>query len=250
MTPLLSAANLSKLYGLRPVLRGVSLQVEPGEFVAILGPNGAGKTTLLRILATLARPSSGSLRIGGIDALAHSAQARSLIGVVSHQSLIYPDLTAVENLRFYGRMYGLNDGRKTTDDDTIVNHQSSIVNLAVRIEDALRRVNLWNRANDYARTFSRGMMQRLTIARAILHDPPLLLLDEPFTGLDHTSAANLSALLREVALSNRAIVMTTHELSRGLDGVTRALIIEGGKIERELSDGISPERLSALLSSN
>ncbi|MFN4294182.1 MAG: heme ABC exporter ATP-binding protein CcmA [Thermoflexales bacterium] len=229
MTALLCAANIGKLYGLRPVLRGVSLDVSRGEFVAILGANGAGKTTLLRILATLTRPNGGTLTIGGIDALAHPDRARARIGLVSHQSLIYPDLTARENLEFYGRMY-------------------AAANLPTRIEEALRRVNLWQRRDDPARTFSRGMIQRLAIARAILHDPPLLLLDEPFTGLDQASAADLSALLREAALGDRAVVMTTHELSRGLDGVTRALILQGGRIAREAHEDITARSLAALMS--
>lgn len=228
MTVLLSAANIGKLYGLRPVLRGVSLDVARGEFVAILGANGAGKTTLLRILATLARPNGGALAVGGVDALAHPDRARAFIGLVSHQSLIYPELTARENLAFYGRMYGLGD-------------------LEVRIETALRRANLWPRRDDLARTFSRGMIQRLTIARAILHDPPLLLMDEPFTGLDQASAANLSALLRDAALGDRAVVMTTHELTRGLDGVTRALILKSGRIAHELHHGITAEALIPLM---
>jgi len=253
MTILLSATNIGKLFGMRPVLRGVSLEIARGEFVAILGANGAGKTTLLRILATLARPSAGTLTIGTVDALAHPDRARAFIGLVSHQSLIYPDLTARENLEFYGRMYGAGKqrpggadqepgsrgervGRRVTDDE-----------LQPLVEDALRRVGLWNRRDDLARTFSRGMIQRLTIARAILHDPLLLLLDEPFTGLDQAAAANLSALLCEMAVRNRAVVMTTHELGRGLDGVTRALILKGGQITHELRDDITAGALIALM---
>ncbi|MCS6849005.1 MAG: ABC transporter ATP-binding protein [Anaerolineae bacterium] len=244
MTALLSAANIGKLYGLRPVLRGVSLDVARGEFVAILGANGAGKTTLLRILATLTRPNGGTLTIGGVDALAHPDRARAFIGLVSHQSLIYPDLTARENLEFYGRMYGAVNRRLEMRDSSA---QSPISNLSSRVEEALRRVNLWQRRDDLARTFSRGMIQRLTIARAILHDPPLLLLDEPFTGLDQASAANLSALLRETVLRERAVVMTTHELSRSLDGVTRALILKDGQITHELQHDITAEALNALM---
>jgi heme exporter protein A len=153
--------------------------------------------------------------------------------MVSHHSLVYPDLTAYENLRFFARMYGFG----SMDSGSEI-HQSPISNLQSpdqRIEETLRKVNLWNRAHDYARTFSRGMTQRLTIARAILHNPPLLLLDEPYTGLDQASAQNLSALLREVALSGRAVVMTTHELGRGLDGVTRFMQVEQGKL-KEIRD--------------
>ena len=216
MPHLLDAQSITKLYGMRPVLKGVSLQVTEGEFVCLLGANGAGKTTLLRILATLARPNSGTLSINGVDALKDPNRARAYIGVVSHHSLMYPDLSAIENLQFYGSLYG-------------------ITALAARIEAVLRRVNLWTRASDPARTYSRGMMQRLTIARATLHDPPLLLLDEPYTGLDQASADNLSSLLREVALSGRAVVMTTHEMGRGLDGVTRFVQVERGvlSVERE-----------------
>ncbi len=248
MDALLTATNIGKLYGMRPVLKGVSLSVARGEFVAVLGTNGAGKTTLLRILATLTRPSAGSLRIAGVDALAHADRARALIGMVSHQSLIYPDLTAHENLTFFGRMYGISDLGFAASDSVI--GATSLQNPKSRIEDALRRVNLWQRRDDFARTFSRGMIQRLTIARAILHDPPLLLLDEPFTGLDQTSAANLSALLRETAMRDRAVIMTTHELSRGLDGVTRALIIKAGKIEHELAASFSPDLLASLMESS
>jgi ABC-type multidrug transport system ATPase subunit len=245
MTALLTAMNIGKLYGMRPVLKGVSMSVARGEFVAVLGANGAGKTTLLRILATLARPSTGSLNIAGVDALQHADRARAHIGMVSHQSLIYPDLTARENLEFFGRMYGISDfGFSISDSNAGV---PSIQNPKSKIENVLRRVNLWNRRDDFARTFSRGMIQRLTIARAILHDPPLLLMDEPFTGLDQTSAANLSSLLRETAMSDRAVIMTTHELSRGLDGITRALIIKAGKIEHELTAGFTPEQLTALM---
>ena len=218
---LLTATALTKLYGMRPVLRGVDLSVERGEFVTILGPNGAGKTTLLRILATLSTPNGGALNINGVDALKDATRARAFIGMVSHHSLVYPDLTAYENLQFFARLYA------------ITKNQQSIT-----IEDALKKVNLWNRAHDYSRTFSRGMTQRLTIARAILHDPPLLLLDEPYTGLDQASAQNLSALLREVALSGRAVVMTTHELGRGLEGVTRFVQVEQGKMQGMKDEGL------------
>ena len=207
---LLDAQAITRAFGMRPVLRGVELQVRRGECVALLGPNGAGKTTLLRILATLAQPSGGTLMIDGINALQQPAEARARIGMVSHQSLVYPDLTAIENLRFFGQLYGG------------VSNQ--------RLETVLRQVNLWARAKDRARTFSRGMLQRLTIARAVLHDPALLLLDEPYTGLDQTSALTLSELLQEVALSGRAVVLTTHELSRGLEHVSRFLTLQSGKL--------------------
>ncbi len=227
---MLVAENVSLFFGVRPVLRGVSLSVQRGEWVAVLGANGAGKTTLLRVLATLLRPASGRLEVDGVDALAHPAEVRARVGMVSHHALIYPDLTAEENLRFFGQLYGLSGAR-----------------LEQRIERVLRDVGLWARRHDRARAFSRGMTQRLTIARAVLHDPDLLLLDEPFTGLDQLSAANFSAMLRGLAAQGRAVLMTTHELGRGMDGVTRALILKGGRIEAELREGITSDALATLL---
>jgi ABC-type multidrug transport system ATPase subunit len=228
MPALLSATHIGKLYGLRPVLRSVSLQAGQAEFIALLGANGAGKTTLLRILATLMRPDSGTLIIGDVDALAQPEKARARIGLVSHASLIYPDLSAQENLLFYGQMHGIEQ------DD-----------LELRVEESLRRVNLWLRRGDLARTFSRGMLQRLTIARALLPDPPLLLLDEPFTGLDQSSAASLSSLLRDLVRHGHTAIMATHELERGLEGITRAVILKGGQVSEELYEDLTPSRLAA-----
>lgn len=227
---MLVATDLSKFYGLRPVLRNVSLAVAQGEFVAILGPNGAGKTTLLRVLATLVRPDAGKLSIGGADVVQHPQQARAQIGMVSHQALVYPDLTAFENLTFYARMYGV--GRK--DEQALVT-------------EVLERVDLLRRAREPVRTFSRGMLQRLAIGRATLHDPTLLLLDEPYTGLDQASANRLNALLRELAVAGRAVIMTTHEYNRGLEGVTRAIYLKAGQVTNELCSGITPEALNLLM---
>jgi heme exporter protein A len=225
MPSFVRASKLTKFYGLRPVLKGISLDIEQGEFLAVLGANGAGKTTFLRVLATLNRPSSGALVIGGIDALKHPDQARAQIGMVSHHSMVYPDLSAFENLRFHAVMHSVE----------------------TRIEDALRRVDLWPRAHDAARTFSRGMTQRLAIARALIHDPPLLLLDEPFTGLDQPSAERLSQLLNDTAAQGRTVVMTTHEFGRGLRGLTRAVAIRDGVIAGSLTGEISTQTLSGLV---
>ena len=249
---MLTATDLTKAYGVRPVLRGVSLSAGPGEFVAVLGANGAGKTTLLRVLSTLSRPDGGTLSVGGVDALERPNSARRLIGFVSHQPLVYPDLTGYENLAFYAKMYGKDEGRRMKDEGSIVNRQSSIVNpkseignRKSKIDEALRRVNLHPRAHDLARTYSRGMLQRLTIARAMIHDPLLILLDEPFTGLDQASARDLSAMLRELAAAGKTLVMTTHEFGRGLDGVTRALLLKGGRISAEIEGAVTPDRVAA-----
>lgn len=208
---LLVARDLSKLYGMRPVLRGASMTLQAGDFVALLGANGAGKTTLIRILATLMRPDRGEISICDTDAMKHPDRARRFIGTVMHQPMLYPDLTARENLEFHARL-----------------HQLTAKNLG-RIETLLAEVELGKRANERVRTFSRGMQQRLTIARALLHQPALLLLDEPFTGLDQHSADILSGLLNRHAQSGAAILMATHELGRGMSGVTHRVVMENGK---------------------
>jgi heme exporter protein A len=210
---MIEAKNVVKVFGLRPVLRGVSLSVAPGEFLSLFGPNGAGKTTLLRILATLSRPTGGSVTIGGYAVPNQAQQARGLIGLVSHQPLLYGDLTARENLEFYSRMYGLDKASR-----------------GARIDEVLKAVNLIKRAGDLVRTFSRGMQQRLAIARAVLHDPPVLLLDEPYTGLDQDAALSLDKVLREVALRGRTILMTTHDIQHGLSLCDHAAILAKGVI--------------------
>lgn len=203
--------GLIKRFGYTVVLRGVSLRIPEGQTVVLLGPNGAGKTTLLRILATLLKPSAGRVRIGGFDLAKNPHRVRHLLGYVSHQPLLYPDLSARENLRFFARLYGM-------------------PRADVRIDELLETVGLARRADDLVRTFSRGMVQRLTIARALLHNPPILLLDEPDTGLDPHAAAMLAALLRDVAGSGRTILLTTHNLARGVDFADRVLVLAGGKI--------------------
>jgi heme exporter protein A len=210
---MIEAHNVIKIFGVRPVLRGVDLIVAPGEFVALFGPNGAGKTTLLRLLASLSRPTGGRIRIAGWELPAQAGQARGVIGVVSHQPLLYGDLSAEENLRFFARLYGLDSTQRKA-----------------RIAEVLRAVGLYKRSADLVRTFSRGMQQRLAIARAILHDPPVLLLDEPYTGLDQDAAATLDDVLREVALRGRTVLMTTHDLERGLALAGRVAILSKGVI--------------------
>jgi heme exporter protein A len=222
---MIEARKIVKRFGLKPVLRGVDFEVERGEFVALVGPNGAGKTTFLRILASLARPNLGELRVAGFVLPAQAAAVRRVIGVLSHQPLLYGDLTAEENLRFYGKMYTVQD-------------------LEARIDDNLRLVGLQRRRRDLVRSFSRGMQQRLAIARATLHEPALLLFDEPHTGLDPDAAAMLDDLLREVAQRGRTIVMTSHDLQRASDLATRVDILSKGKIAASFQRGdIDPQRL-------
>jgi heme exporter protein A len=208
---MIQVKGLTKSFNGRPVLRGVDLHIPEGECLAIMGPNGAGKTTLLRILATLSRPSGGWIRIAGL-APAHQADAiRQRIGFLSHQPLLYGDLSAEENLRFYGRMYG-------------------VPNLEERISAILDHVGLASRRFDLVRTFSRGMKQRLAIARVLVHEPKILLMDEPFTGLDEQAANMLDTLVGEYTDSGRTIVLTTHNPEHGLRLSHRAATLVGGQI--------------------
>lgn len=195
-------------------LRGIDLDIRPGEFATIVGPNGAGKTTLLRILATLSRPTHGHVSVAGHALPKGADEARRQIGLLSHQPLLYGDLTAEENLRFFGAMY-------------------DVPNLNARIDQLLDQVNLADRRRDRARIFSRGMQQRLAIARALLHDPAVLLLDEPFTGLDPQASDRLEQLLHTLNDGSRTVVMTIHDLERGWALCTRALVIARGKIVLE-----------------
>jgi heme exporter protein A len=211
MSKMIEVHRLIKRFGQKMVLRSLEFAVDTGEFVALLGPNGAGKTTFLRILASLSRPTLGEVRIAG-HLLPHEAAAvRRQLGVVSHLPLLYGDLTADENLRFYGRMYG-------------------VQNLDRRITAVLGLVGLENRRRDLVRTFSRGMQQRLTIGRAILHEPSVLLLDEPHTGLDQDACEMLDGVLRQVAAQGHTIVMTSHDLARAAGLATRFDVLTRGSI--------------------
>lgn len=224
---MIKVRSLVKRFGLKTVLRGLDFQVEQGEFVALLGPNGAGKTTFLRILASLSRPSMGGVNIAGYRLPDQAAAVRRRLGVVSHQPLLYGDLTAEENLQFYGRMYGIND-------------------LTGRVKEVLELVGLSSRRRDLVRTFSRGMQQRLAIGRAVLHDPDVMLFDEPHTGLDQDASAMLDTVLQEVAASGRTVVMTSHDLARAADLASRFDVISRGRISASVRrDEIDPNELLA-----
>jgi len=209
--PVIQVRRLIKRFGLKTVLRGLDFQVSQGEFVALLGPNGAGKTTFLRILASLSRPSIGEVRIAGYQLPNQAAAVRRRLGVVSHLPLLYGDLTAEENLRFYGRMYALD-------------------HLDRRVMEVLELVGLLARRRDLVRTFSRGMQQRLAIGRAVLHDPEVILFDEPHTGLDQDACVMLDTVLREVAARGRTVVMTSHDLARAADLASRFDVLSRGVI--------------------
>jgi len=208
---MIEVRKLVKRFGLKTILHGLDFQVAQGEFVALLGPNGAGKTTFLRILASLSRPSLGEIKIAGYDLPNQAAQVRQKIGVVSHMPLLYGDLTAEENMRFFGKMY-------------------NISNLNKRIEEVLDLVGLTSRRRDLVRTFSRGMQQRLAIGRAVLHDPEVMLFDEPHTGLDQDACDMLDKVLRDVAARGRTVVMTSHDLGRVEDLASRFDVLSKGII--------------------
>jgi heme exporter protein A len=205
----------------------MDFSVAPGEFVAIMGPNGAGKTTFLRILASLSRPTLGSVIIAGYSLPSQATAVRSRLGVVSHLPLLYGDLTAEENLHFYARIYDL--------------HQPD-----QRIAQVLDLVGLAARRRDLVRTFSRGMQQRLAIGRAVLHDPEVMLFDEPHTGLDQDACQMLDTVLREIAARGRTVVMTSHDLARVADLASRFDVLSRGMIAASIQRSqIEPDQLLA-----
>ncbi len=208
---MIEVRRLAKRFGLKTILKDLDFHVEAGEFVALLGPNGAGKTTFLRILASLSRQASGEVWISGYRLPQQAAAVRHSLGVVSHLPLLYGDLTAEENLQFYGRMYGLQNREK-------------------RVQEVLSLVGLLPRRRDLVRTFSRGMQQRLAIGRAVLHDPEVMLFDEPHTGLDQDACVMLDNVMREVAARGRTVVMTSHDLARAADLATRFDVLSRGRI--------------------
>ena len=209
-------SGVIKQYGLNPVLQGVDLSVAQGEFVTLVGPNGAGKSTLMAIVATLLQPSAGEVRVGGWRLPEQANRVRRHIGLVSHHALLYRDITAAENLTFFARLYRLDHAEE-------------------RVAEALHKVGLFARQRDPVGTFSRGMVQRLTIARATLHEPDVLLLDEPYTGLDPEASQLLDDLLREESARGRTILMITHDLGHGLGLADRLAILYGGRIAHEVS---------------
>ncbi len=212
---MIQISALVKNYGLNPVLRGINLNLEAGDFVTLVGPNGAGKSTLMRIVATLLKPSAGTVQIGGWALPKYSDRVRRHIGLVSHQTMLYADMTAEENLTFYARLYNLD-------------------NQTERVAQALKHVGLSARQRDAVGTFSRGMMQRLTIARATLHEPDVLLMDEPYTGLDQDASSLLDELLQQESENGRTILMITHDLVHGLNLCDRVAILSRGKIAAEI----------------
>jgi heme exporter protein A len=218
--------GLRKTFGRREVLKGLSFGVPRGGFLSIFGPNGAGKTTTLRVLATLLTASGGSVKVAGHDVREDPMPVRKAIGFISHNAMLYPDLTAQENLRFYADMYGVEDRE-------------------ARITELLERLELSARRYDVVRTYSKGMRQRLAIARAVLHHPRVLLLDEPHSGLDPRAVDILDGLLTEIR-DEHTFVMVTHNIAKGLEWGTDLMIIEGGRIAYEHAAGVDHDSFSAV----
>jgi heme ABC exporter ATP-binding subunit CcmA len=206
---LVVAERLEKYYDLRPVVRGISFALPAGQTLALLGANGAGKTTLLRLLATLIKPTGGGATIQGLDLVRDATEVRRLVGYVGHTPLLYEDLSARENLLYFARMFGLRDGVE-------------------RAERLLAWVGLRSRAGDRARQLSRGQLQRLSLARGVLHEPLILLLDEPDTGLDEDATSLLTELVHDRTQSGQATLLTTHHLERGLALADLAMVLARG----------------------
>ncbi len=218
MPPLIEVTDVHKRYGRKPVLRGVDLCVDAGQVTALLGANGAGKTTLLRTISGLSKPDRGAIALGGVRVTRSLHELRRYIGLVTHLPLLYDSLSGRENLAFFARLY-------------------DIQNADERIEQVLRSVDLWSRRNEPVRAYSRGMVQRLAIGRATLHNPPVLLLDEPDTGLDPASAEMLHQLIRSLGAADRAILLTTHNLDRALQWADSVCVLADGRIVEQHASG-------------
>jgi heme exporter protein A len=222
----LEVRDLSRTFGARKALDKVSFELPKGAFLSIFGPNGAGKSTLLKVLATLTSPSKGTARVLDLDVVQDAVPLRERIGFISHNPLLYPDLTAEENLEFFAEIYCLPHPKE-------------------RVRELLTAVELDHRRLDLVRTFSRGMLQRLSIARALLHEPDIIYLDEPYSGLDPHAMDILDGLIAQIR-EKHTFVMVSHDLAKGLELCSHALILAKGRIvmfdERE---DIDPEVFAA-----
>jgi len=227
--PVIEATRLAKSYGPVAAVGPLDFTVRAGESVALFGPNGAGKSTLLRLLATLQNPTSGHLRLFGASTSSDAASVRRRIGFLSHQTFLYEHLTGLDNLLFYARLYGLPDPARVA-------------------QESIRAARLEHRRDDRVGGYSRGMQQRLAIARALLHRPDVLLLDEPFTGLDHAACASLEATLEEARAAGRTCLLATHDLALGLRAAERALVLVDGRLVLDrAAGGLDPVSLQGLM---
>lgn len=208
--PLVALRGVVKRYGHVTALKNLSFEIPEGSFTAIFGPNGAGKSTLLKILSNQTRPTQGEILYSGLPAKKLTDAFRAKFGVISHQPFVYENLSARENLEFYASLYGVADA-------------------ASRAAELLKKVDLYSRRDDPVRTFSRGMLQRVSIARALVHDPEMIFLDEPYTGLDSVASSSLTSILREQLEGRKTILMVTHDLKTGLELASKVLIMKKGQ---------------------
>ncbi len=218
--PAILVRRLTRRFGSRAAVNEVTMEVESGVSTALFGPNGAGKTTLLRVLSSALRPSSGDMTIAGMSYRDHPLAIRRMIGVISHNSYLYDDLPCRENLVFFGKLYGVPDPVR-------------------RAEELLEEMELAERSPDPAGTLSRGMTQRLSIARSLVHDPEIIFLDEPFSGLDPHAAGVLRATIGRLRERKRTVVMVTHNISLGLQLSDRWLLMNRGRL---VDQGDSPDQ--------
>ncbi|MBN2111278.1 MAG: ABC transporter ATP-binding protein [Methanosarcinaceae archaeon] len=216
MDTIISARRIRKSFGNHIALRDVDLELTKGESLAIFGPNGAGKTTLLKILSTIITPTKGDVAINGIDIKKDPSGIRKLIGVISHETYLYDELTARENLRFFGNMYGMEKDH-----------------LEERINELLKQVNLFGRGDDRVGSFSRGMKQRISIARALVHSPLILFMDEPYTGLDQRSAEGFENVLSLLDKDTVTKIMVSHNIERAVKLCDRIIVMDRGEIVYE-----------------
>lgn len=225
----ISLEGVTKAFGAQLALDHVDLEVPQGSFVAVMGANGAGKTTLLRTIAGIVVPTAGSVRIAGVEMRRAGPKLRALIGVVAHETMLYADLTVAENLLFHAGLFGLADPREAVE----------------RASERLRVTPVLDRP---VRALSRGTRQRVALARALLHDPAVLLLDEPYTGLDEAAAASLSELLEELATPERIVLVTLHDVVRAMAGPRRLVVLSAGRIALDAPiDGRSEDIAEAYL---
>ena len=206
--------NLVKTFRRKKAVGELSLSLEKGGFMVVFGPNGSGKTTLIKLIATLLKPTSGAIEVNGIDTAENGPEARKHIGLLSHDTYLYEELTGIENLRFYTRLYGIpwSEAREK------------------EMERMLEAVGLLHRKDDRVGTFSRGMKQRLAIIRANVHGPRVLLLDEPYTGLDSRACETLNKMLLEFRAAGKTVLMSTHDMEMGHAMAERLVILKSGRL--------------------
>jgi heme ABC exporter ATP-binding subunit CcmA len=221
----IALTQVSKAFGAQLALDHVDLKVDQGSFVAVMGANGAGKTTLLKVISGLAAPTSGSVRIAGIEMRKAGPKLRALVGVVSHETMLYADLTTEENLRFHAKLFGL---RRP----------------AEAVMRAVERLDVAHVLDKPVRALSRGTRQRVALARALLHDPAVILLDEPYTGLDEAAAATLTELLDELATPERILLLTLHDVVRAMSGPRRLVVLSAGRVALDEPIAGSTDRMA------